>query len=108
MGEGGEGAMGGGQAINAPFYISLVRSGKSTRKTCAARWRGRIMAPFSPAAGRWCPLLKLQFPKEALPEQRGLSARRGGGGRMHWVSTSPCKTGAQQSCRLGWQWGCKR
>lgn len=65
------------------------------------------MAPFSPAAGRWCPLLKLQFPKEVLPEQHSLSTRQGGGGRLHRVSTSPCKTGAQQSCRLGWQWGCK-
>lgn len=64
------------------------------------------MAPFSPAAGRWCPLLKLQFPKEVLPEQHGLSTRRGGDGRgLHWVSTSPCKTAAQQSCLLGWQWG---
>lgn len=38
------------------------------------------MAPFSPAAGRWCPLLKLQFPKEVLPEQHSLSTRRGGEG----------------------------
>lgn len=52
------------------LYISPVRSDESTRKTCAASERGRIMAPFSRAAGRWCPLLKLQpeFPKEAFQE----------------------------------------
>lgn len=50
------------------LYILPVRSDESTRKTCAASERGRIMAPLSRATGRWCPLLKLQpeFPKEAF------------------------------------------
>lgn len=41
------------------------------------------MAPFSRAAGRWCPLLKLQaeFPKEAVQEPQlppGLFSGSGG------------------------------
>lgn len=111
------------------LYISPVRSDESTRKTCAASERGRIMAPFSRATGRWCPLLRLQaeFPKEAFhePERLQLPAQ----GRMRGA-VSPrwpmsCQAGSLQnchhiqdgsrdvssvppfpaSCPMGWGWG---
>lgn len=89
------------------LYISPVRSDKSTRKTCAASERGRIMAPFSRATGRWCPLLRLQaeFPKEAFhePERPQLpvpscssQGRMRGAASPRWPVS--CQPGSLQNC----------
>lgn len=71
------------------------------------------MAPFSRAAGRWCPLLKLQaeFPKEAFhePERPQLPApcRSSAGEDAGSGPSSAARAGSQQNCHhvLGWQEG---